>query len=404
MSNMLHGKWRLGLLLSGLLMVFIVAGVFLFNSVSTPKVNASTTLFPATASPGSTILVTGSGYPSQEHLNVYFQTPDRGVIAPVTNAQGSFSALLAVPSTYMQGIKYYVHVDSASYSTQLLFNFARLSISLANPNTQPIFGSQTSFSGTGFKPNEEINLAWSNGISTLNAGTTQTGSDGSFNITLTMPSFPHLAQFKLVATGNSSGFSTSTAITEAPGILYDPTTAPAGTTVHLTGGAFGSNEPVNVSFMGSPVATAVTNKNGAFTTSFNVSASDQIGYQDNAIIATGTLSQQWAKGGFDRQPTIKIQPNQGGAGTRVEISGKHFTHNGEVRIYLISDREHESRVDRCLLADIHASNNGTFSIVVTIPNGDCLEDNSHIVAVDVKTGDSAVSQFNGQDNDERHED
>ena len=96
--------------------------------------------------------------------------------------------------------------------------------------------------------------------------------------------------------------------------------------------------------------------------------------------------------------------SHGRAGDRVRVSGKHFAHNGEVHIYLISDKEHESRVDRCLLADIDASAKGTFSIVVTIPKGDCLEDNSHIVAVDVKTGDRAVVPFIGYDNDEEHED
>jgi hypothetical protein len=287
----------------------------------------------------------------------------------------------------------------------MLFNFARLNLSLANVTTQTAFGSLAPFVGTGFKPNEKINLVWKSGSgSTFSAGTTVAGSDGSFNTNLTIPSIPHQTQYQLVATGSTSGFMSSIPIAAVPGIVYDPSAAPAGTKVNLSGGSFRSNEMVNVSFEGSNVATAKTDKYGFFKASFAVPESDSIGYQDNAIVATGATSQLQAKGGFDREPTLAADPNHGAAGTRVSLSGKHFAHGGEVRIYLISDKEHESRVDRCLLADIHASTQGTFSIVVTIPNGACLEDYSHIVAVDVKTGDRADAPFIGFDNDEGNED
>jgi hypothetical protein len=161
---------------------------------------------------------------------------------------------------------------------------------------------------------------------------------------------------------------------------------------------------VNITFFGTTVAPAIADKNGTFTTSFVEGDSDQIGYQDNALVVTGMHSGARVRRGFDREPRIDVDPNHGGPGARVIITGKHFTHNGEVRIYLVSDKEHESRVDRCLLADIHASDGGTFSITVTIPNSDCLEDVSHIIAVDVHTGDRVSVLFNGQDNDERNED
>src|SRR5207253_549882 len=131
------------------------------------------------------------------------------------------------------------------------------------------FGSPTSFTGTGFKPNEKVNLVWNYATgSTLNASTVVAGSDGSFNTILTPPSIPHLSQGNLVATGSSSSFSVSSAITEAANILYDPSSGSPGTIIHVKGGAFGSNELVDVSFKGTPVATVQTDAYGAFTASF----------------------------------------------------------------------------------------------------------------------------------------
>jgi len=298
-----------------------------------------------------------------------------------------------------------VYVNSDTYSTKMLFNFAKLGISLIDPSTQLTFGSPTSFTGQGFKPNEKVNLAWSYTTgSTVDAGAVVTGSDGSFTTMLTAPSIAQGAQGKLLASGVASGFSSSTALTDVPGIIFDPASGPAGTLIHVKGGSFGSDELVNVSFESALVATVKADKQGAFTTSFTTAESDQIGYYNDAIEASGSLSRAQAKGGFDIEPKIQIQPNHGGAGTRVQVSGKHFSRNGDVKIYLISDKEHESRVDRCLLADLHATAQGTFSIVVTIPSGDCLEDLSHIVAVDVKTGNQGVATFFGEDNDEKAED
>src|SRR5436853_1809387 len=325
-----HGKWHLGLLLSGLLAVLTVAGVIVFHLGITPKASASAVLWPATASPGGTILATGSGFPAQEQVKVYFQTPERGIFTAVTNASGSFSVPLTLPPVYIPGTQYYVYVNSDVYSTQIPFHFARPNLSLADPRTQPTFGSSTSFSGIGFKPDEKVNLVWDYPTgSTLNAGTAVTGSDGSFNTILTPPSIPYLSQAKLVATGSSSGFSASTAISEAANILFDPSSAPAGTIIHVKGGAFGSNELVDVSFKGTPVTTAQTDANGAFTASFTLGASNRLGFWDDGLQGFGHKSKQRVHHGFKVTPKVTVSrpkhcPCVGGKNTII-VTGNNFT-------------------------------------------------------------------------------
>ena len=214
MSSKFHSKWRTGLLICGLLGVLVAVSVFFFRFGIPSKAGATAALRPATASVGSTILVTGSRFPSQERVKVYFQNPDRGIITAVTDANGSFAVPLRVPLAYVPGDRYYVYVNSKGYHTRLVFHFAKPSISLTDSTTKPPFGSSTSFTGKGFRPGEQINLAWNCATgSTLGAGTVVAGTDGSFNTTLTIPSIPHAAQCELIATGYISNFTASIAIT-----------------------------------------------------------------------------------------------------------------------------------------------------------------------------------------------
>jgi hypothetical protein len=244
-SSKFHGKWRTGLLIWGLLVVLVAAGVC-FLHVDTPsKAGATAALRPATASVGHTILATGSHFPSQEWVKVYFQNPDRGIITAVTNATGSFSVPLTVPLAYVPGDRYYVYVNSDVYNTRLVFHFAKPGLSLTDSTTHPPFVSSTSFTGKGFRPGEQVILAWNYASgSTLSAGTVVAGTDGSFSTVLTIPSIPYATQCKLVATGYTSNFTASVAITGAPGLVYHPSSASAGVMVTVSGGSFAIGELV----------------------------------------------------------------------------------------------------------------------------------------------------------------
>jgi hypothetical protein len=377
-----HGKWHVGLLLSGLLAVLLVAGVMVFHLGITPKASASAALWPATASPGGTIFATGSGFPGQEQVKVYFQTPDRGIVTAVTNASGTFSVPLTLPSVYIPGTQYYVYVNSDVYSTQIPFHFAKPNLSLADPKTQPTFGSPTSFTGIGFKPNENVNLVWNYPTgSTLNAGTVVTGSDGSFNTILTPPSIPYLSQAKLVATGSSSDFSASTAMSEAANMLYDPSSGPAGTIVHVKGGAFGSNELVDVSFKGTPVATAQANAYGAFTASFTVGAS-QLGF-NNDLAGFGHKSKQRVQHGFKVTPKVKVSRQKSSKNT-VVVSGNSFTQSSPINITLNITATNSSQVVTVNFGNVTTSNTGSFSVPVTLPGS--LGNSETFTVTDLKTG------------------
>jgi hypothetical protein len=396
MSGKFHGKWRIGLLLSGLLAVLVVSALLAFHSSTAVKVSASSNIWPNTAGPGSTITVSGSDYLSDENVQVYFQYPSQGIIKTMTDASGSFLVPLTIPKTYVQGTQYYVHVNSNTYSTQLLFNFTALNLSLSNPNDQLSFGSLTSFSGHGFVANETVDLVWNYGaIGMSTAGTIVAGSDGSFNTPLTLPSVPYNSHFKLVATGRTSRFSTSTSLTASPGIVLTPSSGSAGTVVSLNGGSFGSDELVNVLYLNNPVATARTNIDGAFTASFTLADSNEIGYQPDAIQVIGKTTGVSAVASFLSQPSISISPTSGKAGTVIRVKGKHFTASDTLNIYWVNESMGTS-ANQTFIGNVRVSSNGTFTITITAPAGVVKGGLYLVQAIDQKTGKGGQAQFKGK--------
>jgi hypothetical protein len=388
---------RIGLIALGLLAVVLLPALVLFHLASSARVSAAAKLWPAAAGPGSTIVVTGSGYSANESVKTYFQTPDRGVTV-VTDARGSFSVPLRLPTTYVPGTQYYVFVDSNTYSTKLPFSFTRVNLSLSYPKETPVFGSLTSFKGAGFLANETVNLTWSQGAGrTVKAGTVVAGSDGSFSTTLTMPSIPQSAQYNLLATGSKSGFSTGLPLTGVPAILFDPSDAPAGTVIHVKGGSFASGETVDVSFQDIPVVSAQTDMSGAFTTTFTVPASISIGYYDAAVRAVGRLSRRRARHSFTVVPIITLRPN-GFTGTEIQVIGKNFTPRGGVSIFLVCPEE-GSGVAQAQVASLSANNKGVINAAIQINtcNGLPPEDVSFIEAVDQTTGAVATATFFSND-------
>lgn len=399
MSQKKHRTWRVGLPLSAVALALIISALIVLHASHSTKPGASSTIWPTTAGPGSTITVSGSGYLAHEHIQVYFQTPAQGIIHTVTDANGAFFLPLAVPKTYLQGTRYYIHVESPTSRTQLLFNFTPLT--LTDPHSQLSFGSLVSFAGAGFIANEVVDLAWNDGARDIaNAGTILAGSDGSFTLPLTLPSVPYNTHLKLIATGRCSppacpgGFSASASLTASPGIVLTPSTGSAGTLVSVSGGGFGRNELINILYLHTPVATASTNSDGAFTASFTLADTDQIGYQPDAIQAVGTTSGVSAAASFLSQPSITLSPTSGKAGTKITVKGKHFTASDTLNIYWIDDSQGGSG-KQTFIGNVRVSSNGTFTIKITAPAPVVKGGVYFVQAIDQATGKGAQAQFTG---------
>lgn len=400
-------KRALMLFIFGLLVLLLVPAVVFIHPKTaaqasgggggTPIVN----IFPTTASPGTQINVSGFNYPSNVTVKVFFQTISNGVVTVVTDQGGSFFTPLTLPSTYVPGTKYFVHVNSSTFSVKVLFTFTKPSLAIFGEYSQePAFGSPAQVRGSGFAANETVDLTWDFGaLGQKKAGVAASDNSGFFFTTLNMPSIPFGTQAHLLAKGRISGVSASTLVNEIPAVILSPNAGTIGTTVSLIGGGFGSNEGVKILFQGKLVASPGTNVNGAFKASFIVPATAKIGFQFNDIVASGKTSGVGASATFTVEPNLSISPNQGPSGTLIQVRGSHFTPNGFATILWIfpgTGGSGGSGGGQLFLTNVQVSANGTFNVTVTAPGGLVAGHTNFVQAIDDTTGASNQVKFFAQ--------
>jgi len=410
LPKMFPNKRTMMLFVSGLLVLLLVPALLIIRPGSTAKASGggggctggtpTVFIYPTTSSPGTSINVSGSCYPTNTAVKIFFQNPANGVVTSVTDQGGFFNSQLAIPSTYVQGSRYFVHVNTNTFSVKVLFTFTKPSLSVFGGGYNGslfTFGSLVLVNGRGFAANETVDLVWNDSVSgpmkPIIAGA---DSSGNVNTTLTLPSFPNGSQLQLVATGRVSGVTASALVHETPGVIPNPTAGVIGTTVTLNGGGFGNNENVKIVFQNNVVAKAFTNAMGAFKTSFVVPSTAKPGFGYNAIVASGQTSGAAANASFTVEPNLSISPNQGPAGTFIVVKGSHFTPSGTVTILLISPflgGSGGSGGGQTFLAGLTALPNGTFKVTVQIPLGLLPGNNYFIQAIDNQTGGSNQVKF-----------
>ena len=410
LQKMFAKKRTTMLFVSGLLVLFLVPALLIIRPGSEAKASGggggcfggtpSINIYPTTSSPGTFINLNGSCYPTNTTVKIFFQNPTNGVVTAVTDQGGFFYSQLAIPSTYVQGTRYFVHVNTNIFSVKVLFTFTRPSLSVFGDGyngSQFTFGSMVIVNGSGFAANETVDLVWKDSvIGTSKPIIAGADSSGSLNTTLTMPSFPYGSQLQLVATGRVSGVTASTLVHETPGVFPNPTAGVIGKTVILNGGGFGSNENVKIVFQNILVAKTHANGIGVFTTSFVVPSTAKSGFGYNAIVASGQTSGAAANASFAVEPNLSVSPNQGPAGTFIVVKGSHFTPSGPVTILLLSPflgGSGGSGGGQTFLAGLTALPNGTFKVTVQIPLGLLPGNNYFIQAIDNQSGGSNQVKF-----------
>jgi len=398
-------KWALMLFISGLLVLLLVPAVVFLHPGTSARASGGggggspvVFIFPTTASPGTQINVQGFNYPSNVPVKVFFQTISNGVVTVFTDQFGSFFTPLTIPSKYVPGIKYFVHVNSSTLSEKVLFTFTKPSISIFGEyNQEPAFGSLAQVNGSGFAANETVDLTFDLGVlGKKKVGVASSDNNGFISTPLNMPSIPFGIQAHLIATGLISGVSASTPVSEIPAVIPNPNAGTVGTTVNLTGGGFGSNEGVRILFQGKLVASPGTNVDGAFKASFVVPGTAKIGFQFNDIVASGKTSGVGASATFTVEPNLSISPNQGSSGTLITVKGSHFTPSGFATILWIfpgTGGSGGSGSNTLFITNVQVSASGTFNVTITAPGGLVAGQTSFVQAIDDQTGASNQVKF-----------
>ncbi len=166
---------------------------------------------------------------------------------------------------------------------------ATLSLTPTTTNRGGVFN----VAGTGFAPNETVNITFS-GTTSVTA-TAKAGSRGVLPATgLSIPYTVKAGSYTVTATGATSKRAATATVTVqelTPSISLSPTTASPGNTITVTGRGFGRQEQVTLALNGAAVTTqpvAITTTNSAFTARVTLPTSLLQGI--NTISAVGNQS------------------------------------------------------------------------------------------------------------------
>jgi len=170
---------------------------------------------------------------------------------------------------------------------------APIKATLALTPTTTNRGGVFNVAGTGFAPNETVNITFS-GTTSVTA-TAKAGSRGVLPTTgLSIPYTVKAGSYTVTATGATSKRAATATVTVqelTPTISLSPTTASPGNTITVTGRGFGRQEQVTLALNGAAVTTqpvAITTTNSAFTARVTLPTSLLQGV--NTISAVGNQS------------------------------------------------------------------------------------------------------------------
>lgn len=231
--------------------------------------------------PGQSLVVSGFNFPANTQASI---SAAGKTITAQTDSSGKFvSQGITIPfSATASTQQVSASVDGENASAQ--FGVAGFFPVVKPSSWFLIPGTQVSFSGMGFAPNETIAITSSTGASLTSATADNSGNFNSQNFNVGFAAGQQTYTFK-GQNSNASFNVTLTVATWKPFIVLNNYYLPAGSQVQIKGSQFGANEKVNISIAGNQVSTVTTDNSGTFTASVTI----PLGLTDSPTIsATGT--------------------------------------------------------------------------------------------------------------------
>lgn len=325
--------------------------------IVTPSISSN----KASAAPGATVTVTGSGFGINETgISV---TYDGSAVATspasiTANAKGSWTATFTVPSSPpgAHTIDASGSATSAGVVSDITFTTSA-GISVNKAGAAP--GTSVTITGAGFTASET-------GISvTYDDKTVATGitanAQGSWAATFTVPASP-AGSHVIDASGSATtaGSISDLIFTTTAGITVNKAGAAPGGSVTVTGAGFGAGEAgISVTYDDKTVASGITaNIQGGWTAAFTVPASPA---GPHTIDAGGTVTQapSVTEVIFNVIPGMTSNRPTAAPGTSVTITGAGFS-AGETGISVTYD-------DKTVASGITANTQGGWTATFVVP-------------------------------------
>ena len=350
----------------------LAAGVCL-TATAPFTVTRGITVSPSNGSPGQNVTVNGSGFAKSESVTVSLGNAAEGTSTVGTakvNRSGSFSLSFAVPAT--PGGAYTVTANGTTGDSATAPFTVKPGVTLS-PTNGPT-GTTVTVSGGGFAANDLLTIGF--GAVANEVATATADGTGSFTASFNVASGVQAGTYNVIAAGQTGPATdeaqapftvTGAAITVSPQTgtatfsssadIFD--SSPLASTVTVTGTNFGKNESVGVTFNGQPVATATTDRTGAFTVTFAVPDVPNGPYP---VVATGATSGDVATGTFTVGPALGVPTYNGSVPTGVlGLDGTGFAAGETINLAFGGPNGPIS------LGSATAGSDGTFATTWTVP-------------------------------------
>jgi len=368
-----------GLLVMSALVSLVIGAIYSLPALAAESLRVS----PTKGAIGDEINVRGSGYDRGDRAFIYFSSrkarvgddiEELGVWERLQKASvddGDINASFDVPDELKDGGEieevrpgeYYVYSTyGIEGKIRAIAEFAVTGISLLYPAASSV-GAKVMVRGVGFHENEDIELFYDGDEIEIASGNDKTDTKGNFVLTIFIPPSPAGTHAITVEIDKDKG---EAMFVIEPGIHISTTSGMVRDSVTITGTGFGENVEVSITFGGTEVGIARTDKNGSFAIDFDVPS---VGL-DTYYVEAKDENDNSAKAEFTLTTGVSINPvtsqaSPGHVGMDVAIEGIGFIPKTTVTITYTSAP--------VVVAVTESKADGSFSASFKIPESEAGE-------------------------------
>ncbi|MGG7466613.1 beta strand repeat-containing protein, partial [Plantibacter sp. YIM 135347] len=293
--------------------------------------NTAITVDPTTVVPGTSTVVTGTGYAPNETVTV--SIPGASPVTVQTNETGGFTVSLPIPADYVPGpvtVTAVGNVSDTPAETDITVVYTT-AITVTPTTTGP--GTTLQVSGSGFAPGETVTVSVPDGTPV----TATANETGGFVVDLPLASNQPAGPVTVTATGSISNTPAegNATVVYTTAIVATPASVNPGETTQISGAGFAPGETVSVSIPDLPAVTAVVGADGTFTVPLPIPSD----YPDGTVTVTasGPVSAAPATAGLAIQSIVYVTaitatPATVDAGTSTTITGTGFAPSETVTV------------------------------------------------------------------------
>ncbi len=392
---------KYGKMLQTLSLVIVLALLIIAMPATPVRAQDIVDVDPSDGEIGDRITVTGEDFDPGTTVWVYFSSDDADVGDDIDDEvthyekyfadvgdngeddEGEFERRFNIPEELLDGDdeavvsggRYYIYVAYSDDEILDRVTFTVIGAEIFLDPDEGTVGTEVEIEGTDFNDREDITVYYDDDEIDIEDGDEDTDSRGELITTIIIPE--GIAGNYTIRVEDDAGGVAETVFTVEPEITVGEESGEAGTRIPLEGTGFGRRVTVEIYFDGDLVETETTNRDGSFSTTFEV-PDEAAGTYDLTAEDEDNNEAEAVEFEIEAEEIVTsaaLNPMTGNIGTDLTVSGTGFTAGGQVTV----------RYDDTQVATVTADSQGIFSSTFKAPDS---KSGAHTVTV----SDGTISQ------------